>query len=98
MCANLHKNPKTTLPTNRHTDENQLSAEAVQEDSSPLGCCRVDEKQKGMYAQNQELFGEYDQCLQASVSVLLSNTIFSPGLNAGMPKYGQLAHRKASPK
>ncbi|MEQ2197431.1 hypothetical protein XENOCAPTIV_029297, partial [Xenoophorus captivus] len=35
---------------------------------------------------------------QASVSVLLSRTIFSPGLNAGIPMYGQLAQRKASPR
>lgn len=34
----------------------------------------------------------------ASVKVVLSNTIFSPGLKAGMPKYGQLAQRKASPR
>lgn len=35
---------------------------------------------------------------QASVSVLLSSTIFSPGLNAGIPMYGQLEHRNASPR
>lgn len=34
----------------------------------------------------------------ASVSVLLSRRIFSPGLNAGIPMYGQLAQRKASPR
>lgn len=34
----------------------------------------------------------------ASVSVALANTIFSPGLKAGIPMYGQLAQRKASPR
>lgn len=27
-----------------------------------------------------------------------ASCIFSPGLNAGIPKYGQVAHRNASPK
>lgn len=34
----------------------------------------------------------------ASALSMLANKTFSPGLNAGMPKYGQLAHLKASPK
>lgn len=34
----------------------------------------------------------------ASASFVLANTIFSPGLKAGCPVYGQLAQRKASPR
>lgn len=39
-----------------------------------------------------------DQCYKSPFSCRLVSATFSPGLNAGIPKYGQLAHRNASPK
>ncbi len=34
----------------------------------------------------------------SALSCLDDNSIFSPGLKAGMPRYGQLPQRNASPR
>lgn len=59
--------------------------------------CHYNATGKGSFFRVKECFSESTGG-HASVSVVLANMIFSPGLKAGIPKYGQLAQRNASPR